>query len=412
MAKSQESLKKEAAKLPSKPGVYKFLGNKNKILYIGKATSLRSRVASYLTKDLAEKRSPIIRKMIEEAKRVEYEETDSVLEALLLESSLIKKFTPPYNTADKDQKSFNYVVITKEKFPRVLMIRERNLKIENSKLEIREAFGPFPHGSELKEALKIVRKIFPFRDKCTPQDKPCFNYQIGLCPGVCVGKVSEKEYGKTIKHIKTFFSGNKKKLIKDLEKEMKDLSQKREFEKASVIKKKIFALKHIQDVALIKKEKVVSSQHSVVRIEAYDIAHISGTDMVGVMTVVEDSEVNKNEYRKFKIKGQKGADDTRALNEVLERRFNHPEWPSPNLIVVDGGVAQLNVAETIIKNLNLQIPIVAVTKDERHKAREIRGASDEARILAEKYKNQILLANSEAHRFAITFHRKLRSKFD
>jgi excinuclease ABC subunit C len=168
MAKSQDRLQKTVKNLPNAPGVYKFLGKNNQILYIGKATSLKSRVKSYFAKDLSEKRSPLIEKMVQEAVSLEYEKTNSVLEALILEARLIKQHTPPYNTADKDQKSFNYVVITKEKFPRVLVVRERDI-FTDSRFQILDSkFGPFPHNKELKEALKIVRKIFPFRDKCVP----------------------------------------------------------------------------------------------------------------------------------------------------------------------------------------------------------------------------------------------------
>ncbi len=425
MAKSQEKLKKQVAKMPDEPGVYRFFGapkqgggGLGQILYIGKATSLRNRVRSYFASNLTEKRSPLIAKMMSEARGVKFEKTDSVLEALLLESRLIKKFAPPYNTADKDQKSFNYVVITDEKFPRVLVMREREitpLTPLTLRREPKEKFGPFPHGTELKEALKIVRKIFPFRDKCQAYDRqkwsreqqPCFNYQIGLCPGVCVGVISEKDYKKTIRHIKIFFEGNKKKLVKNLEKEMKNLAQKREFEKAAEIKKKIFALRHIQDIALIRNSSF-ETRDSRFRIEAYDVAHISGTNMVGVMIVLENGVLKKSDYRMFKIKKQKEVSDTKALQEILERRLKHAEWQFPDLIVVDGGVAQLNAAQAVVESAKLKINIAAVTKDERHKAKEIRSARYEIRDMIEKNRKEILLANSEAHRFAIKFHRKLR----
>jgi excinuclease ABC subunit C len=251
---------------------------------------------------------------------------------------------------------------------------------------------------------------FPFRDKCTPRAEggiPCFNYQIGLCPGTCTGAISKKEYARTIQHLKTFFEGNKKKLIADLEKEMRVLAKARDFEKASEIKRKLFALKHIQDVALIKKE-AGSLGLGAFRIEAYDIAHISGTSMVGVMVVVTGNEAQKSDYRMFKIRGQNSADDTRALKEVLERRLNHLEWPYPNLIVVDGGLAQLHTASRIIDEQKLNIPIVAVTKDDRHKPLKIQTSNPQSQKIAEKCEKEILLANSEAHRFAIKFHRKLR----
>ena len=194
-------MKKLNKKLPDHPGVYIFRGPKREILYIGKATSLKSRVASYFRRNLMETRGPIIVGMVEVAKTVDFIETDSVLEALILEAHLIKKHQPSFNTKEKDNKSFNYVVITKEDFPRVMTMRGRelgelNLKPNTSNLKA--VFGPFPQGSVLREALKIVRKIFPFSDNCRPnQGKSCFNAQIGLCPGVCAGTISKAEYAKT-----------------------------------------------------------------------------------------------------------------------------------------------------------------------------------------------------------------------
>lgn len=423
MEKSQEKIRvkimKKVAKFPDNPGVYFFLNRKKETMYIGKATSLRSRVRSYFSKDIVEKRSNLIGKMVFEATDIKFEQTDSVLEALILEAELIKKHLPPYNSAGKDQKSWNFVVVTKEKFPRVLVMRERELAQTEDKFI--EKFGPFTNGGQLRIALKIVRKIFPFRDKCpvprslggVGSDKPCFNYQIGLCPGTCVGKISEAEYKKTIKNIILFFKGKKKILITELEKEMRGHAKAREFEEAEEIKRKIFALKHIEDISLIKKDRPELSDitsESPFRIEAYDIAHISGTDMVGVFTVIEDQDIKKSDYRMFKIKGQKNADDTKALREVLSRRLNHREWNLPDLIVVDGGVAQLNATQTELDIANLKIPVVAVTKDDRHKPLKIQDSNNENKQIIEERKREILLANSEAHRFAISFHRKLRSK--
>lgn len=331
--------------------------------------------------------------MLEEADAVEYVQTDSVLEALILEANEIKKHQPVYNAREKDDKSYLYVTITKEDFPRVVITRGSG------------DYGPFPHSAELKAALKIIRKIFPFRDdkcKITPKLKPCFNAQIGLCPGPCAGRISKTDYRKQIRKIKLFFEAKKPELIRTLEKEMAMLAKKHEFEAADEIKKKIFSLDHIQDIALIKADLQATSSklQAIFRIEAYDVAHISGTSVVGVMTVVEDGEVNKSQYRKFKIKIDKN-NDVKNLEEILTRRFNHPEWRSPNLIVVDGGVAQLNVAQKLT-----HIPVVAVTKDERHKAKQVVGGKQYV-VGNEK---AILLANSEAHRFAIGYHRKLRNK--
>lgn len=406
-------MQKLTKKLPGCPGVYIFRGPKREVFYIGKATSLKSRVASYFSHDLMGTRGPIIVGMVEESKTVDYIETDSVLEALILEAHLIKKHQPPYNTKEKDNKSFNYIIITKEDFPRVLTMRERELELANSRLgrgliSIKYSFGPFPQGSVLREALSIVRKIFPFRDKCKiGQGKPCFNAQIGLCPGVCMGTVSKTEYVKNIQRIKLFFEGKKKNLIKGLERDMKAIAKKQKFEEAGRIKKMIFALNHIQDVALLKNDlnpRVALGQGF--RIEAYDVAHISGTNVVGVMTVVEDEEPKKSDYRKFKIKTSTN-DDNASLREMLERRFNHPEWSIPKLIVVDGGKAQVNTAENALKEWGLSIPVVGVVKDERHRPREVLYGKKVKPFFEERL---VLLANSEAHRFAVSFHRQLRGK--
>lgn len=423
-------LKKFIHLIPDAPGVYKFKSGK-RILYVGKASSLRDRVKSYFGKDLIGARGPLIVKMVEEANSISFEKTDSVLEALILEAYLIKKHKPVYNSKEKDDKSYNYVAITKEDFPRVLLVRGRELNNGlPAKTAVRFVAGPFPHGSQLKEALKIIRKIFPFRDKCSPplkakslpaQDavagyklqtssKPCFNRQIGLCPGVCIGEISKKEYASQIKNIELFFQGKKGKIFKNLEKEMKLLAKKKEFEKAGEIKKKIFAINHIQDVSLLKNSLTANSYKlkASYRIEAYDIAHTSGKETVGVMVVMEDGELNKSEYRKFKIRGEgKGRiDDVKNLKEILVRRLGHAEWNLPNLIVIDGGVAQMNVAKETLKERNFNIEIVSVVKDERHKPREVLGKRGKIR----RYIRDILLINNEAHRFAISFHKKRRGE--
>lgn len=393
--------------LPDSPGVYFFLGKKGEILYVGKATSLKDRVKSYFSKDILLTRGPKILKMLEEAESLEYKVTDSVLEALILEANEIKKHQPRANSREKDDKSYNFVAITREDFPRVIFVRGRELaQMEDVNQMFSKVFGPFPHGGELREALKIVRKIFPYRDekcKITDKLKPCFNYQIGLCPGPCAGRISKTEYKKIIRHIVLFFEGKKSALVKSLETEMNRFSKAQEFEAAEKVKRQLFALDHIQDMALIKRDIEQVGGETGFRIEAYDIAHISGTNVVGVMTVVEDGEVNKSQYRKFKIKADKN-DDVNNLKEVLERRFNHPEWTSPNLIVIDGGLAQLKAGQEMLEKKGLGIPVVSVVKDERHKAKAVLNLTDKT------LEKAILLANAESHRFAVGYHRKLRGK--
>ena len=396
--------------LPDESGVYLFKKDKD-ILYIGKATLLKDRVKSYFSNDLIATRGPLIVDMVFQADSVDFIKTDSVLEALILESNLIKKHQPKYNTKEKDDRSYNYVVITKEEFPRVLIERGKNLQKESysqilKNLRISKIYGPYTNGSQLKEALKIIRKIFPFLDQYSRENTGYkFYKEIGLAPEIS-GTEAKKDYAKNIKNIKLFFEGKKTSIFKSLEKEMNAVIKKQEFEKAEQIKHTIFALNHIQDVALIKEESLSGEDlDKIFRIEAYDVAHISGTNTVGVMVVVENSVPNKNEYRKFKINNSV-QNDTAGIAEILTRRLNHLEWKFPDIIVVDGSVAQKNIAEKIIKTKTLDIPIIAVTKDEKHRPKIIQGREN----IIDKYKNEILLANSEAHRFAIKYHRNLRNK--
>lgn len=412
---------KKIKSFPDTPGVY-FFRRGEEVLYIGKATSLKDRVKSYFSRDIMLTRGPKITRMLELTDNVTYEKTDSVLEALLLEAHLIKKYQPEYNTKEKDNKSFYYVVVTKEDFPRVLLVRGRDILVSSlgakKKIDytIAHSFGPFPSGQTLRDALGLIRKIFPFRDTCTPciknptpgvgeKCKPCFNRQIGLCPGVCTGEISKESYQHTIQNIVRFFKGEKKAILKDLEKNMKHLATEHKFEEAGLLKKQIFALTHIHDVSLIKEENFDAKAPSGFRIESYDIAHMSGQNMVGVMTVVEDGEIEKSEYRKFTIKHNTGADDTKALKEVVTRRLGHIEWRLPDLIVVDGGVAQKRAVESVLRENKIAVPVVGVVKDERHKPKEILGDKDYL-----KYEKEILLSNAEAHRYAIGFHTLLRNK--
>jgi excinuclease UvrABC nuclease subunit len=433
-------------KLPKKPGVYFFLKGKD-ILYIGKATSLADRVKSYFGKDLIVTRGPLLLDMVTQSTTIKWQETDSVLEALILEAILIKKHQPKYNTKEKDNKSFNYVCITKELIPKVLVIRGRNL----NKGDYSVVYGPFPNGMQLKDAMKIIRRIFPYIDEqSSKRNNKEFYHQLRLVPDLNIASqkyqnssrftlkgsdatqnfdisAALQDYKKNIKNLKLFFEGKKKSIIVNLKKEMSAFAKQKEFEKAGIVKKRLFALQHINDVALIKDDMIFTSQkysnssrftlkgsdatqNSSIsvssRIEAYDIAHMAGKNMVGVMTVIENGQLAKHEYKKFIIRTQTSSNDTGALEEVLSRRLRHIEWGLPSLIVMDGSTAQINVAKMILSRYQYKIPVVSVVKDDRHKAKAIMGDED----LIKKYKKDILLINSESHRFAIAFHKLKRNK--
>lgn len=393
-------------KLPDAPGVYLFRDARRKLLYVGKATSLKSRVRSYFTHDLDSTRGPLIVNMVSDARALDWIQTDSVLEALILEANLIKEKDPTYNSKEKDNKSFNYLVITKEDFPKVLIVRGRDLFSKWEKKKLKHIFGPFPQGGVLKEALKIIRKIFPFRDKCdTAVDKPCFNAQIGLCPGVCMGSVTKKEYAKTVRHIQLLFEGKKLMLLKSLETEMQQHATLQDFERAACMRNKLHALTHLKETALIGSEYKTSKGGALGRIEGYDVAHTSEQQRVGVMVVVQDGVAHKGQYKKFSIKNAR-AGDVAALKEVLERRLEHPEWGMPRAIVVDGSKQQVRAAESVLVSLGLQIPVIGVTKDSRHRAAKIIGGA----LLVQENQDDILLANTEAHRFALAYHKGRRRK--
>ncbi len=394
----------KAKALPRKPGVYLFKDKKGGILYIGRATNLRERVRSYFAPDLIATRGPLLVDMVTKARGIRTQTTDSVLEAIILEANLIRKRQPYYNTKEKDDKSFNYVMFTEEEYPRILVMRGKDLANRDRK-EFKAVYGPFPHGLLFKDALKLIRKLFPFRDTCVPNSgKRCFNAQIGLCPGVCSGEMGSAAYRQRVRNLELFFQGKKKKLLAELKRQMRVAIKAEEFEKADVLKRQIFGLTHIQDVSLIRNE-YRAPLGGLFRIEAYDIAHLGGTSTVGVFTVVENGEPNRAQYRMFRIRQSTQGSDTAALSEVLSRRLGHPEWGYPRLIVVDGGIAQKNVAERVLRGVGIEIPVVGVVKDDRHRPRRIIGEKK----YTEGYGKAILLANAEAHRFAISYHRRRRA---
>lgn len=387
--------------LPQEPGVYYFYNVNKTILYIGKATSLKHRVKSYFQGNMMDKRGPLINKMVQDVDLVLFEQTDSVLEALILESYEIKKFQPLYNTKEKSQRSFAYLVITDEEYPRLLVKRERDILEKRIPQKILYSFGPFSSKRVLFQALKIIRKIFPYRSKKGSYDEISNVYeQIGLVPG---SSQTKEEYRQTIEQIRYFFMGKKKRVISMLNKQMKEYADKEKFEKADEIKKRLFALKHIHDVALIDDDYKIVPLDSF-RIEAYDIAHMFGDNMVGVMTVIKQGEADTDQYRQFNIKSFTGIDDLRALDEVLTRRLKHPEWPYPDCIVVDGGMVHKRRMEKVLREHNLSIPVIAAKKNDKHIVEAFIGKKK----LIEMYKKDFLLANSESHRFAIKLHRNKR----
>lgn len=405
--------------LPDVPGVYLFKQGR-KVLYVGKATSLRDRARSYFDDDLIATRGPRLVDMVTRAERIAHEPTPTVLEALVREAALIKKYDPPANSDGKDGKTFLYAVITNEDLPRVLAVRGSDIDFKElmvlhpTSYKLQSIFGPFTSGPQLREALRLIRRIFPFYDTPRPVTAKSrhnraqieFKKQIGHYPR----EIDTKAYRRSIRRVALFLSGRTQELRILLEREMRAAARDERFEDAAEARRALFALDHIQDVSLIKDEQIYQNIPTIAekigyRIEAYDTAHLAGTNAIGVMTVVEDGAPVKREYRTFRIRGVKKNDDVGSLREVLTRRLTHPEWAYPSVIVVDGGTAQRRVAQAVLTEHRLSIPVVGVVKDERHRPREVVGARA-ARIT----EADAVLANAEAHRFSLARHRRARSK--
>ncbi len=401
--------------LSTSPGVYQFISDSGAVLYIGKAKNLKNRIKSYYVKDHG--RGPRIDMMLDRAREIRIIQTDSEIEAILLEAELINKISPKYNSSQKDDKSYLKVSFSKGDFSRLEMYRERTGRSEDS---MNKSYGPYPSGDLLKKSFKYLRKLFPYRDcsdkkfaQCKNNNRHCLYGDIGLCLAPCVGKVTKIEYQKQIKYLKKFLEGKKENVLKQLKHEMNSYSKAKKYELAAKIRDKIYALEHIKEVAVgIKDDNFDSSKIFFNRIECYDISNIMGEYAVGSMSVVTAGEKNTNEDRKFKIKTRNGANDVAMIAEILMRRFKN-EWSRPDLVVIDGGIPQLNAAIKVLDNMKVNIPIVSIAKGVKRDKNEFHYSnSDVARYvrLTPEAQKAIIMARDEAHRFAIEYYRKLHKK--
>lgn len=408
----------------------------DKILYVGKATSLKKRVSSYFNKAHDNRIAELVSKIA----RIDYIQTSTVIEALVLEANKIREFRPPYNVLLKDDKSFLYLVITNEDFPKPLLMRGLELEREGIKPFQKElsakakkkylaVYGPYTSGTSLKRALDLIRKAIPW-SVCEPpsvtgRTRPCFDAQIKRCPGVCTGKIDKRTYRKYIRQLMLFFAGGRSTLIKQFEREMKQLAKEQHFEEAEVVRRKWFALEHIQDVALITREEFdlpyAAPKEFMIdldgRIEAYDISNISGTSAVGSMVVFEEGRPAKNKYRKFKIKSVIGANDVAMMEEVMRRRLQRSltqpkAWELPQVMIIDGGQPQVNRVKSILNEFGIDVPVIGIAKGFDRKQDELifDRTNIELARLAVAGKERFQKARDEAHRFAVAYHRKLRSK--
>ncbi len=418
--------------LPNKPGIYKFLNEDEEILYIGKAINLRNRVKSYFANELTDR--PRIKQMIPLIKDIQVVETNNEIESLVLESILIKKHKPFYNSDKKDDKSYAWIYIsTKEKFPTVEIVR----KISNNDLKKGRIFGPYPSSTSTKRIFSYLRKIYPFCTCKKENSRECLYFHLGLCPGPHQGHISEKDYRKNINEIIKFLNGRKRGHISELEKEMKIYSKNKEYEKAAQLRDRINDLKYLgekidfemndTELSYVERRKRVLKENfldlkeelgikKLDRIECYDISNIQGKLSYGSMVVAQDGEIRRSEYRIFKIRNIDTPNDPAMLRSILERRFNTKNLEKytllPDIVLVDGGKSQLSVLkESIPKTVFL----VGISKGKRLK-RQGKKKLDEFWVVIGNEIKRIDIENKsilidlrdEAHRFAILHHRKAR----
>jgi len=422
--------KENVNRLPKEPGVYCFK-NKKEILYIGKAANIRERVKNHFRKPTHKDYL-----FLDKIEKIGYIKTGSEIEALILEAKLIKKIQPKFNVIWKDDKNYFFVEATKEDFPRIFWTHQTKIK-QKEKVEY---VGPFVDGKALKKTLKILRKVFPFRSCKRIPKRPCLWYHLRRCPAPCtlkskflkeisnslkIKKIAQKNAQKIIKILKK----GKKSILKELKKEMKKAAKGKDFEEAARLRDQILALEKIFQHARIfeekekkslpewekiekKLKKILNVKKKISRIEAFDVSNIQGKLATGSMITFIEGVPDKNFYRRFKIKFTKKPDDISMLKEILERRFSHSEWGFPDLILIDGGKAQLNCAincKLKIEDWKL-IKVISLAKKEKKLFIEGKKKPLLLKNLPREIFNLILRLDNEAHRFAISYHKKLREK--
>ncbi len=419
-------IKKALKNAPSDPGVYIFKNRAGKTLYIGKAANLRARLYSYANPGWK-------KNMLSKAHSISWEVLSSDIEALIRESELVKKFKPHFNILLRDDKNYFFVAFTparqqggKDIFPRVFLTHQPSLDVGHPRGRPTSFIGPFTDGESIKRVLRLLRRAFPY---CTcpvtsRHRRKCVNAEIGKCLGFCCADIKytrqdSKNYQANITAIKKVLSGKTKQLERNLLKKMSALAYAKKYEKAANLRDQISSLERIfQHSPYLKKDiskdrnKALNALKDLLhlskipeRIECYDISHHQGDTSVASMVVFEDGMPAKSEYRKFIIRHVTGINDPAMLHEVLSRRLTHREWQLPNLIIVDGGKTQLGAARLAIRD---RIPLASIAKREEELYVPGIKMPFKLKALPPPLLHLITHLRDEAHRFAISFHRKRR----
>ncbi|MHC4660454.1 MAG: UvrB/UvrC motif-containing protein [Planctomycetota bacterium] len=429
----QEILKEKVAEFPKTSGIYLWKDSRDCVLYIGKAKNLRARVRSYLSGTATD---PAKEEMIKKAADVEYIETESEVDALLLENRLIKDIQPKYNVALKDSKSYLFLAVEKGvDYPRVFPTREKGLNVTY--------IGPFLDARGLRRSIRILQKVFRFRS-CTQEigaddrkrryHRPCLLFNLRLCTGPCGLKISKKNYHENIRNLKRFLNGKKSRLLKDLDKKMKAASKKQKYETAAFYRDQIKAIKslakyspygdfaeresfYLDPTSGLKELKKIFRLAKVPRlIDGLDIATIGGAESVGSIVTFVDGQPFKDGYRRYRIKDVAGVDDYAMMREVIGRRLRRilgGEEPMPDILLIDGGKGQLGAVAGVLDAMKVtgkKRPILlALAK--RQELIHSEGGDEAVRLPKRSDALRVLMyVRDEAHRFAQHYHHLLRKK--
>ena len=442
-----ETLKQKLSKLPVAPGVYFHKNAAGEIIYVGKAAVLKNRVRQYFQKSHKDVKTEAL---VAEINDTDWIVVDTEMDALFLESEMIKRYMPKWNILLRDDKTVSYVRVSMgDEVPYVSFTRT---PMDDKAVYV----GPFYGKSAVEKAVRILRRVFPYYNK-PYTGKKTLDTDLGLTPGIEIDKCTPRDYKRNLRKLIRYLEGDREKLMRELEKNMNDAAAKGNYELAAEARDQLFGLRELKkkivfsdkefldissDQALLELQKLLGLEKPPRRIEGYDISHQSGENTVGSMVVFINGAAARDEYRKFKIRTSRN-DDLKSMREMITRRLKHKEWDFPDLILLDGGITQVNAVLPLVEPYG--IPVIGRDKsgDHTRNARiklvipeysELRGfRSAAARGLAPAARGDgpagrdpkseyLELPNSshiarlvarideEAHRFAITYHSLLKRK--
>jgi excinuclease ABC subunit C len=410
-------IKEKIDKAPDSCGVYLIKDRQLDIIYIGKAASIKKRLKSHFAKSPPSSKQQA---MTESAADIDYICTSSQEAALLLEAALVRRYSPKYNAALKDDKAYPVLKLTmNEEFPRLFIARR---KISDGSLY----FGPYTNATLLRKALKLIGRLFPLRKCKNPPDKPCLYFHIGQCVAHNIDDIKRQDYKRIVENVILFLEGKTDQLQKSLIEDMATAAKAGRFEAAANIRDQIKAVASVTGLetgpsgALFR----ITAQLEDLRqklnlpkqpdtIEAFDVSNIAGKEAVGSMVVFKNGRPFKDGYRKFKINTVSGIDDYSMIREIVARRYRRllqENSELPDLILIDGGKGHLMSAKKQLRQLGIwQVPVISIAKGfeliytQEDKEPLDLGPSGAASLLIQRIRD-------EAHRFAINYHRLLRSK--